>query len=149
MFTTYTCRWACSISSNPGSALFKCFDFNPSSERWFSCLSGASTFLGCFLESTAIASTIFLELLLHRYDLSPILPRLALAGWCKMHHWKLATNTATTVYCEIQRAFLDDDGLNQHCVNLFGKGLNVTDVRLYVKVPHSTFKALKLYWTSV
>lgn len=108
-------------------------------------------FLGCFLGSTAVASTILLELLLHHYGLSTVLPRLALAGWCEMHHQrrKVATNTATPVYCEIQRAFPDDDGLNQHCVNLFGKGLNVTDIHLYVKVPHSIFKALKLYRTSV
>ena len=30
--------------------------------------------------------------------------------------------------------------LNQHCVNVFGKGLNVTDVHLYVKGLHNSFK---------
>lgn len=29
---------------------------------------------------------------------------------------------------------------NQNCVNSFGKGLNVTDIHLYTKVPHSSFK---------
>ncbi len=36
----------------------------------------------------------------------------------------------TQLYCEIQR----------HCANLFGEGLNVTDVHLCVKVPHDSFK---------
>ena len=45
-----------------------------------------------------------------------------------------------SVYCEIQRDLSGSDRLNQHCVNSFGKGLNVTDVHLYVNVPHCRFK---------
>ncbi len=47
----------------------------------------------------------------------------------------------TPVYCEIQRDLPGDERLDQHFVNSFGKGLNVTNVHLYVNVPHSSFKA--------
>lgn len=37
------------------------------------------------------------------------------------------------LYCEIQRDLPGDDRPNQHCDNSFVKGLNVTDINLYVK----------------
>ncbi len=49
------------------------------------------------------------------------------------------------LYCEIQRDLPAGDRLNQHCVNSLGKGLNATDVHLYVKVPHSSFNIKKRY----
>ena len=51
------------------------------------------------------------------------------------------TRLKTLVYCEIQRDLPGGDGLNQHCVNSFGMGLNVMDIHLYLKVPHCSFNA--------
>ena len=44
-----------------------------------------------------------------------------------------------TLYTVKYRDLSGGDRLNQHCVNSFGKGLNVTDIHLYVKVPHCRF----------
>ena len=46
----------------------------------------------------------------------------------------------TLIFCEIQRDLSGGDRLNQHYVKSFGKGLNVTKVHLYIKVPHCRFK---------
>ncbi len=42
-------------------------------------------------------------------------------------------------YAAKYRDLAGGDRLNQHCVNSFGKGLNVTGVHLHVKVLHSSF----------
>lgn len=42
----------------------------------------------------------------------------------------------TLVYWEMQKDLSGSDRLNQQCVSLFGEGLNVADVHLYVKVSH-------------
>lgn len=42
----------------------------------------------------------------------------------------------TLIYWEMQKDLSGSDRLNQQCVSLFGEGLNVADVHLYVKVPH-------------
>ena len=44
-----------------------------------------------------------------------------------------------SVYCEIQRDLSVGDRLDQNCVNSSGKGLNVTDIHLCVKVPYCRF----------
>lgn len=52
--------------------------------------------------------------------------------WCgSREKWP---DSKTLVYWEIQKDLSGSDRLNQQCVSLFGKGLNVTDVHLYVKV---------------
>ncbi len=69
-----------------------------------------------------------------------------IAGWHKTHRYQCASarmspqtpDLKTLVYCKIQRDLPGGDRLNQHCVNSFG--LNITDINLYVKVPHSSFK---------
>lgn len=40
----------------------------------------------------------------------------------------------TLVYWEMQKDLSGSDRLNQQCVSLFGEGLNVADVHLYVKI---------------
>lgn len=59
-----------------------------------------------------------------------------------MHHYgctgtgmSYQTPDLKTLYIVKYREIYDP-----HCVNSFGKGLNVLDVHLYVKVPHSSFK---------
>ena len=47
--------------------------------------------------------------------------------------------TTTPLHWEMKSAFPGADRLNQYCVNLFSKGLNVTDVHLHVIDPHSSF----------
>lgn len=39
----------------------------------------------------------------------------------------------TQVYSEIQRAIPGGDRYNQYCVNLFGKGMDVADIQLYIR----------------
>lgn len=55
---------------------------------------------------------------------------------------KVATDTGlnTLVSCEIQRSLPGGDQLNQHCVNSFGKGLNVTDGRSFIWKKQTTLK---------
>lgn len=56
----------------------------------------------------------------------------------------------TPAYCEVHGDLPSSDRPSQHCVNLFGKGLNVLVVNSYVEVPHNSFKLWSTHtvWTS-
>lgn len=67
-------------------------------------------------------------------------------GWRKTQSYlcasmgKFPQTPVKLQYTAKYRDVSGSDGLNQHRMYLFGKGLNMMDIHLDVKVPHSSFK---------
>lgn len=145
----YACRWAYCISLAPRGALFKSFLtlILPMNTEFFFYLEHPfqELFLGRFLGFSDIASVIGLAAAPSLWFLSTLCP---LWLWLvdvlrpvrQAGRLQQTPDTTAPAYCEIQKAFPGSYRLNQYCMNLSGKGLNLTGVHLYIKLPHSNFK---------
>lgn len=70
------------------------------------------------------------------YTVATIAGKPISAVWCKSSRSVQTSDFKILVRCKIQRDLPGDDRLIKHCVGLFGRGLNVTGIHLYVKAVH-------------
>lgn len=104
------------------------------------------------------ATELYASQYCYTYSMAMVVPHFSpgktvIAGWCNssllMHQSGKSPQTpnlTTLLYCWIQRYLPGGDGLNQHCENLFVKGMNITDIHLWIKVPKSSLDTHIKIW---